>query len=146
MAARPRSVRRRTNARRTGSGRASDTLSARRLALDEATEEAAGVPGEPAGFGTEASTSQADDVELDTYTVPDGRTARLVEVALSIEGNGEASAHINGETWGPFTGAVDVNVPFDRAVLLPGDQVKVTHESTDGASTTTKAFVTVREV
>lgn len=132
---------------RAGSGLASDALSARRLALDEATEEAAGVPGEPAGFGGEASTSQQSRQVIDTYTVPADRTARLVEAALALESNGQGAVLVNGEEFGPFTGGpTDVNLPFDRAVLLPGDQVVAAHQSTDGASTTTKAFVTVREV
>lgn len=141
-----RSKRRRTEARAVGQGLPEEALSARRLALDEQVEEARGTPGEPAGFGTEASTSNTDDVELDSYRVPDGRTARLVEAALSIESNGEASVHVNGRTWGPFTGAVDVSLEFDRAFLPEGADLLVTHESTDGNSTTTKASVTVREV
>lgn len=129
-----------------GTGTAEDALSPRRLARGETTEEAPGEPGEPAGFGTEASTSQTDDVDLDSYTVPAGRTARVIECAVSVESNGEASVHLNGTTYGPFTGAVDVSLPFDGAFLLPGNSIKVTHESTDGASTTTKATVTVQEV
>lgn len=131
---------------REGSGTAEDALSPRRLALDEAVEEAQGTPGEPAGFGTEASTSSTSDVELDTYRVPTGRTARLVEASLSIESNGEATVHVAGLEFGPFTGSIDVTLPFDRAHLTEGDSVKVTHESTDGASTTTRAAVTAREV
>lgn len=129
-----------------GTATAQDALSPRRLARGEVTEEAPGEPGEPAGFGTEASTSATDDVDLDSYTVPAGRTARVVEVALSVESNGEASVHMNGTTYGPFTGAVDVSLPWDGAFLLPGSTIKVTHESTDGASTTTKATATVQEV
>lgn len=146
MAASRRSDRRGTDALRAGSGLAEDALSPRRLALDEATEEAPGEPGEPAGFGTEATTSATSDVVLDEYEVPEGRTARLVEVALSLEGNGEATVHVTGIEFGPFTGQVDVTLPFDRAFLLPGQGVKVTHESTDGANTTTRASATLREV
>lgn len=129
-----------------GSGRATDAVSPRELARGETTEQAPGEPGEPAGFGTEASTTSTSDVLLDSYTVPENRTGRLVEASLSIEDNGEATVHINGTEYGPFTGAVDVSLPFDGAFLLPGNSVKVTHESTDGNSTTTKAAVTAQEI
>lgn len=146
MATHRRGARRGTEAVRAGSGTAADALSPRRLALGEGTEQAPGEPGEVGGFGTEASTSSATDVVLDTYQVPMGRTGRLIEAALSIESNGEATVHVNGIEYGPFTGSVDVNLPFDEAYLAEGNSVKVTHESTDGASTTTRAFVTVKEV
>lgn len=141
-----RGPRRGTDALRTASGLAADALSPRRLARGETVEQALGEPGEPAGFGTEASTSATADVELDTYAVPLGKTGRLEEASLSIESNGEATVHVNGIEYGPFTGATDVTLPFGGAFLVEGASVKVTHESTDGASTTTKAFVTVREI
>lgn len=146
MASQRRRERTERGAATAGAGLAEEAVSSRRLARGETTEEAPGEPGEPAGFGTEATTSQTDDVVLDSYEVPAGRTARVVEVSMSLESNGEASAHLNGTTYGPFTGAVDVSLPFDGAFLLPGSTVKVTHESTDGADTSTKATVTVREV
>lgn len=141
-----RSDRRGVEPRSSGTGTADDVLSPRRLARGEATEEAPGEPGEPAGFGTETSTTQTADVELDSYQVPMGRTARLIEASLAIEANGEASVHVNGTTYGPFTGSLEVSLPFDGAYLTEGSTVKVTHESTDGASTTTRASVTVKEV
>lgn len=146
MAHQRRSERRQTMARAGGSGRASDSLSARRLALKETVEEAPGEPGEPAGFGTESSRSAQSFAELDSYTVPDDRTGRLIEASLSIESNGEARVKVNGTIYGGFTGSVDVALPFDGAFLLPGSTVSVDHQSTDGASTTTKAAVTVQEV
>lgn len=146
MASDRRSTRRGTEAIRAGRGLADEALSPRRLARGETTEEAPGEPGEPAGFGTEASTSSTDDVELDTYEVPEGRTGRLIEAAIDVESNGEATVHVNGIEYGPFTGIVSVNLPFDGAFLTEGSLVKVTHESTNGTSTTTQASVTVQEV
>lgn len=146
MASQRHGGRRGTEALSGGTGTAEDTVSPRRLARGEVTEEAPGEPGEPAGFGTEASTTAATDEELDSYRVPEGRTARVVDCSLSIEDNGEATVHLNGTAYGPFTGAVDVSLPFDGAFLTPGSTIKVTHESTDGVSTTTKASVTVQEV
>lgn len=146
MAASRHSRRRGTEPVTVGSGTARDALSPRRLAVGETPEEARGEPGEPAGFGTEASTSSTSDVDLDSYRVPLGRTGRLVEAALAIASNGEASVHVNGTTYGPFTGSLEVSLPFDGAYLVEGSTVKVTHESTDGASTTTRANVTVKEV
>jgi len=100
----------------------------------------------PAGFGTEASRSAQTFDVLDEYTVPDGHVARLQELSVSIESNGEAKVSVAGTTYGPFTGAVDVSVPLEDAVLTPGYQIRVHHQSTDGTSTTTRATAVVAEV
>lgn len=100
----------------------------------------------PAGFGTEASTSQQSFQQIEEYEVPAKSVARLRELSLSIESNGEAKVSVAGTTYGPFTGAVDVSVPLDDSVLPPGYQVRVHHQSTDGTSTTTRATVVALEI
>lgn len=100
----------------------------------------------PAGFGTEASTSSTSFQLLDTYTVPGGSLAKLGEASLSIASNGEAKIGVAGTEFGPFTGAVDITVGLAPSTLTKGYQVKVFHRSTDGASTTTRALVSVGEV
>ncbi len=146
MAADRRGARRGTTAVRTGTGTAADVLSPRRLALDEQTEQAPGTPGEPAGFGTEASTTSQTHVVLDSYHVPLGRTGRLIEAAMAPPDLGEMSLHVNGTTYGPFTGSLEVNLPFGGAFLPEGATVKITHRSTDGSSVTNIGSVTVKEV
>lgn len=100
----------------------------------------------PAGFGTEASTAVQSMQLLDEYQVPPGTAGRLREVALSIESNGEAKVSVSGTIYGPFTGAVDFSIPLDDAVLSPGYEIRVFHQSTDGNTTTTKATAVVLEV
>lgn len=129
-----------------GTGTAEDALNPRFLALAEEVGEAPGEPGEPAGFGTEASRSTQSFAEFGRYDVPEGRIALVQEVSLSIESNGEARVHMNGVTYGGFTGAVDVTLQLGGAVLFPHQSIVVSHQSTDGTSTTTKAFATVQEI
>lgn len=100
----------------------------------------------PAGFGTEASTSQQSSVEIASYVVPAGALAEITEVALSLEGNGQATVAVSGVSYGPYTGAVDVAVPLEGSRLTAGDRVRVFHQSTDGNSTTTLAQVVALEV
>jgi hypothetical protein len=100
----------------------------------------------PAGFGTEASTSQQSSVEIDEYVVPAGSIAEITEVALSLEANGQATVAASGVSYGPYGGAVDVSVPLEGSRLTPGDRVRVVHQSTDGNSTTTLAQVVALEV
>jgi hypothetical protein len=100
----------------------------------------------PAGSGGEFSTSLQTPQEAIEYTVPPETVGRLREISLSLEANGEAKIEVAGSTYGPFTGAVDYTVPLDDAVLPPGYQVRVFHQSTDGTTTTTKAAVVVLEV
>jgi hypothetical protein len=102
--------------------------------------------GRPAGFGTESSTSMTSFVEVGTYQVPNGGLAELREASLSIQGNGEALIGVDGVTFGPFTGSVDISVPLEPSVLTEGGLVRVLHRSTDGNSTTTRALVAVAEV
>jgi hypothetical protein len=100
----------------------------------------------PAGFGTEAETTQHSSVEIDSYVVPAGALAEIVEVALSLEGNGQATVAVSGVSYGPYTGAVDVSVPLEGSRLTAGGRVRVFHQSTDGASTSTLAQVVALEV
>lgn len=100
----------------------------------------------PDGFGTEASTSSTDFVLLDEYEVRAKHVARMGELALSIPSNAEAKVSVSGTTYGPFSGATDVSVPLEGAVLPPGYQVRVHHRSTDGNSQTTRATVVALEV
>lgn len=100
----------------------------------------------PAGFGTETSTSQQSTQEIDEYVVPDKTVAEVVEVALSIESNGQARVSAPNVTYGPYTGSLDVEVPLQGSRLTPGDRIRVFHQSTDGTSTTTLAQVVALEV
>jgi len=100
----------------------------------------------PAGFGTEAATSSQSSVEIDSYVVPAGALAEIVEVALSLEGNGQATVAVSGVSYGPYTGAIDISVPLEGSRLTEGDRVRVFHQSTDGASTSTLAQVAALEV
>lgn len=100
----------------------------------------------PAGFGTEASTSQQSSQLVDEYSVPAGTVAEIVEVSLSIEGNGQARVSAPNVTYGPYTGAVDVEVRLQGTRLTEGDRVRVFHQSTDGVSTTTLAQLVALEV
>ena len=100
----------------------------------------------PAGFGTEASTSQQSSVEIDEYVVPAGSLAEITEVALSLEANGQATVAVSGVSFGPYSGAVDITVPLEGSRLTAGDRVRVFHQSTDGTTTTTLAQVVALEV
>lgn len=144
-----------SHSRRSGRRRAADrpdrpadTASAvARLASveEDRAVEADAVP-RPAGFGEEVSRSAQSFATIDDYVVPPGTLAHIREVALSIEGNGEALANVAGVQFGPFTGASDVAIPVDPGRLTPGDRIEIKHQSTDGASTTTQAQVVVLEV
>jgi len=101
---------------------------------------------QPAGFGSEVSTSQQAFETIDTYTVPPNTLGELQEVAVSIEGNGEVLVNAGGVQFGPYTGPLNIEIPLDRCVLAPGSRVVVKHQSTDGTSTTTRAQVVVAEV
>lgn len=101
---------------------------------------------QPAGFGTEVSTSAQSFTLVDEYTAPPQTLARLREASLSLESNGEARVSVGGVVYGPYTGATDISIPLDPAVLTEGYQVRVFHQSTDGNSTTTKAQLVSLEV
>lgn len=123
-----------------------DALTARSVAVEEGLMSEADLLPRPAGFGTEASRSAQSFAVLDSYEVPQGTLAHLREASLSIESNGEALVTVGGIVYGPYTGAVDITVPLDPAILPEGYDVVVKHQSTDGASTTTKAQVVALEV
>jgi len=100
----------------------------------------------PAGFGEELDTSDTNTQVVARYEPPANSIARLGEVSVSVESNGEAAIHAAGTTWGPWTGAVDVTVPLDPAILLPGYDVRVTGSSTDGTETTIRTTLSTGEV
>jgi len=123
-----------------------EPASARGVSVEERPVPDVDQLGKPAGFGTEASTSSGSFVELGSYEVPEGSLARVRSASVSIESNGEAIVGVGGVSFGPFTGAVDVEIPLEPSVLVEGGLVRVLHKSTDGASTTTKAIVVASEV
>lgn len=122
------------------------TASARFEAVEEGLIAEADTLPRPAGFGTEASRSAQSFATIDEYVVPDGHIAHIREASLSIESNGEALVNVGGVQYGSYTGAVDMAVPLDPGILPPGGRVVIKHQSTDGASTTTKAQVVALEV
>jgi hypothetical protein len=142
----------RMNCRRSGVRPAPDSpgpaepFTARGVSVEEGLAPDVDVLPQPAGFGEEASTSQQSFQEIAQYTVPAKSLSRLREASLSIESNGEAKVTVSGTTYGPYTGATDVSVPLDPAVLTEGHQVRVFHQSTDGNSTTTLAQLVTLEV
>jgi hypothetical protein len=123
-----------------------DRTASRGVSVEEGFLPEVDVLPRPAGFGTEASTSQQTLQELETYTVPAKTVARLSELSLSIQGNGEAQVSVAGTVYGPFTGALDVTIPLQNGVLPEGYQIRVSHQSTDGNETTTRATVVALEV
>jgi len=100
----------------------------------------------PAGFGVEGSTSSTSSTLLAEYEVPPRAIGRLQEASLSLESNGRGSISVSGVQFGPFTGALDITVPLDPAVLTPGSLVRVFHESTDSNSTTSRTTLSVGEI
>lgn len=101
---------------------------------------------QPAGFGTEASTSQQSSVLIESYQVPQESLTEITEVALSIQDNGQATISVSGVSYGPYTGPVDITAPLEGSRLTPGSRVRVFHQSTDGSSTTTLAQLVALEV
>lgn len=101
---------------------------------------------EPAGTGGEFSTSSTDLVEVVDFSPDRNETLLLEEVDLTIQANGAALVSVNGDQYGPFTGGVDVSIPFGGALLPYGGHVRALHRSTDGSETTTKVVLTGREV
>jgi hypothetical protein len=100
---------------------------------------------ELAGTGDEATTSATTFETVSEYEVSRGQRGLLVEMAVSAESNGEVRLAANGRLWGPYTGAIDIEIPGDEA-LLYGSRVVVEHRSTDGNSTTTQASIVAKEV
>jgi hypothetical protein len=116
----------------------------------EAVDEPLGGPErpefEPSGTGVEGSTTTQTNQELVDFAPARGSTYLVDEIAVSLESNGAATVSINGDTYGEFTGATDVTIPFDGGKLPYGGHIRVFHRSTDGNTTTTKALVIGREV
>lgn len=129
-----------------GSDAPQDSTAARGVSVEETFLADVDTLPQPAGFGVESSTSQQSFQLVDEYEVPALTLARLRELSLSIESNGEAKVSVAGVTYGPYTGATDVSVPLDPAILTEGHLIRVHHQSTDGTSTTTQAQVVVLEV
>ena len=92
---------------RNGSAAASD------VSVEEAVVRNVDELPRPAGFGTEASTSQQSSVQIAEYVVPAGSLAEITEVALSLEANGQATVAVSGVSFGPYSGAIDVAVNRD---------------------------------
>jgi hypothetical protein len=116
------------------------------LADDEVTGDRVSIVGQPAVRGAEASRSAQSFAELVSYEVGRGQAALLVEVAASIDGNGEVRMSLPYSDPVRFTGSIDVSLPLDGAVLGSGATVSVSHQSTDGNSATNRATITVKEV
>jgi hypothetical protein len=72
--------------------------------------------------------------------------ARVRSASVSLDADGEALIGVDGTTFGPFSGGVDVEIPLDPSVLVEGGLVRVLHRSTSGNSTTTRALVVASEV
>jgi len=100
----------------------------------------------PAGFGVEGSTSSTSSTLLAEYEVPPRAIGRLQEASLSLASNGKGSISVSGVQYGPFSGALDITIPLDPAVLTPGSLVRVFHESTDSNSTTSRTTLSVGEI
>jgi len=114
--------------------------------VDEPRGEADRPEFEPAGTGGEGSTSSSTDVLLLEFEPDREQTFLLDEIAVSLESNGQARIAVNGVVYGPYTGATDVSLPFNGAVLPYGGLVRIRHQSTDSNTTTSKASITGREV
>jgi hypothetical protein len=100
----------------------------------------------PAGTGGEFSTSTQSNQLVATVEPNRDGVLLLEDASLSIEDNGQAEVHIGNIVYGPYTGSIDVSLPFDGAIMPFGQRVRVFHQSTDGNSTTTKVSVTARQV
>jgi len=109
-------------------------------------ESPGGSAGSPAGSLNGATTSSTSFVTLTSYTVSTGATGRLEEVSASVQSNGEVRVVIDGQQFGQVTGGTATSLPFGGATLGEGVNVTVTHRSTDGSSTRTRASITAREV
>lgn len=116
------------------------------LRADEVLGLGEGTEFQPAVEGNEESRSAQSFATLVSYTVPEDRYALLDEVAANIDSNGEVRFAIPGRDSFSFTGSIDVSLPFNGAVLLPGHTVALLHQSTDGASSTQRGMITAREV
>ena len=98
---------------------------------------AALVGGKPWGGGAEVSTSSQTFVRAAQFSVPRDERVEIDEIAVAPASNGAVRVDLAGRRFGPYSGAVDVRLPFDGAVVDDGDLVVVWHRSTDGNQTTT---------
>lgn len=105
-----------------------------------------GLEFEPLVAGGEASRAAQSFDTLAEVTVEEGRYGLLGEVAAAADSNGEVRISIPGNDPVQFTGDIDVSLPFEGAVLLPGSTVRIKHQSTDGNSATNRGLITAREV
>lgn len=104
------------------------------------------IVGQPHVEAAEESRSAQTFDTLVEYSVPRGQAAMLVEVAANIDSNGEVRFALPGNEPFSFTGSIDVNLPVEGAVLGGGDTVRLTHQSTDGTSSTQRATIVAKEV
>jgi hypothetical protein len=111
---------------------------------DIANALAALVGGRPSGSGGEVSTSSGVFVRAAQFAAPKNKRVEIDEIAVAPSSNGAVRVDLAGRRFGPYSGAVDVRLPFDGAVLDPGDLVVVSHRSTDGNATETLYQLTGR--
>lgn len=130
----------------TSSGEAADAALPAGLQVDEALGLGQGTEFAPVARGNEASRSAQSFTELTSWTVPANRYGLLVDVSASIASNGEVRIAVAGSDPIDYTGELDISLPFDGAVLLPGSTVRILHQSTDGSSATNRGSITGKEV
>jgi hypothetical protein len=111
---------------------------------DIANALAALVGGRPWGSGSEVSTSSGSFVRAGQFSVPADERVEIDEIAVAPSSNGAVRVDLAGRRWGPYSGSVDVRLPFDGAVLDDGDRVVIWHRSTDGNSAETLYQLTGR--
>lgn len=130
----------------TSTGLADDAALPGGLLRDEVFGLGEGIEFAPAFEGNEASRSAQTFATLVSYTVPENRYAVLRDVSANIDSNGEVRIAVPGRDPVRYTGSIDVSLPFGDAVLLPGSEVLIQHQSTDGNSSTQRGSITAREV
>lgn len=130
----------------TSEGLSSEAALPGGLLIDEIFGLDAGVEFQPAFRGNEETRSAQSFDDLVRYRVPSQRYALLEEIAVNIASNGEAKISVPGEDPVRFTGSIDINIPWNGAVLAPGSIVLIQHQSTDGADATQRASIAAREV
>lgn len=116
------------------------------LRIDEVLGLGEGTEFEPLVDGNEASRSTQSFATLASVTVPADRYGLLDEVSANIDSNGEVRFAIPGEDTFSFTGSIDVALPLNGAILLPGSTVELLHQSTDGNSSTQRGLISARVV
>lgn len=101
---------------------------------------------EPAGAGSQLTTSNTTASVVTEYVVPRNRAAQLVEVAASVDSNGEVAFSLNGMVLGFFAGQTDVTAPWDDALLTERQRVRILGRSAAGSSTSLDGLITAKEV